>query len=180
LATNARIPYRHFFDRRAIIARSINQVLSLLPGYACTHRRGLHCQHIGEIACKCGLAVNLVLGGMPVPALVAVRSTFSLPNCQGALPDFLVSVAADGGSSCLDSCNRAKPQMIRVSCRIFRVRTRLRTRRKGDPESESRISQPDRMTPGSSVGGSLMVCRSEWSRTTSEKLTVATREPASL
>ena len=36
------------------------------------------------------------------------------------------------------------------------------------------ISQPDRMTPGSSVGGSL-AGRWELSSTTSEKLTVATR-----
>jgi hypothetical protein len=39
---------------------------------------------------------------------------------------------------------------------------------------EGYISQPDRMTPGSSVGGSL-AGRRELSSTTSEKLTVATR-----
>ena len=177
MATNARIPYRRFFDRRAVIDRSINQVhCSVMPvriAKASTistsgkSPASAASRSISSLAvCQCR---SWSLSGSP----------FSLRNCIRALPDFLVSVAAHGGSSCLDSCNRAKPQMIRVSCRIFRVRTRLRTRRKGDPDSEFRISQPDRMTPGSSVGGSLMVCRSEWSRTTSEKLTVATRWPAS-
>lgn len=40
---------------------------------------------------------------------------------------------------------------------------------------EGQRSQPDRITPGSSVGGSLIGCCWELSSTKSEKLTVATR-----
>jgi hypothetical protein len=48
---------------------------------------------------------------------------------------------------------------------------RLHSLTKKSPQN----SQPDRMTPGSSGNGSLIGCRRDSSRITSEKLTVATR-----
>ncbi|CCV08535.1 hypothetical protein MESS2_760057 [Mesorhizobium metallidurans STM 2683] len=97
---------RSVLDRRAVIAHPIDQILRLLYGYSgaqcerfdrqwivAVHLTGLRKRVISR-EWKCGLALNFLLGRLPVPFMIAVQAAFTFPNCVCALLDFLMLFVA--------------------------------------------------------------------------------------